>query len=407
MKLQKTILYLRTDIYQQKIRAGGSLSHTIGVVNGFIKLGYRVLAASSCMKDYFRQSAVAQFESLHNPRILHLLRSMLNCLFSNIFFTLQLMRFIKKEKIDFIYQRYSLLNCSGVIVSKLKKIPLVLEYNGSETWVQKQWAPQKKRMKFLWLIDFFERINIKHATYIIVVSQPLKEQLCARGVSAHKILVNPNGVDPSVFDPHNLQNERMKIRSQHGIANEDFVIGFSGTFNKWHGIELLADIIPNALHKYKSIFFIMIGDGPLFNVFKEKLVAHNVDFSRVIITGLVSHERARDYLAACDAFICPTQPNADGTKFFGSPTKLFEYMSLEKPTIVSNLEQLAQVVKSSCGIVVSSSDAQQFVGAIVDLVGMNTDEKQKMGTCARAEIINYYSWQHHVSRIDEFVKGEQ
>ena len=406
MKLKKTILYLRTDIYQHKIIAGGSVSHTMGVIKGFTNLGYRVLAASSCMKDYFRKAGIAQFESLHNPRILHLLRSMLNCLFSNIFFTIQLVRFIKNEKIDFIYQRYSLLNCSGVMASRLKKIPLVLEFNGSETWVQKQWAPQKK-IKFLWLINFFERINLKYATHIIVVSDALKDELLDRGVSAHKILVNPNGVDPTFFDPHNLQNERMKIRSQHGIAHEDFVVGFSGTFNKWHGIELLGDIIPNALQKNKSIIFIMIGDGPLFNVFKEKLIAQRVNFSRIIITGLVSHEHARDYLAACDAFICPTQPNADGSRFFGSPTKLFEYMSLEKPIIASNLEQLAQIVKPACGIVVPSSDAQQFVGAILDLVCMNDDERKKMGSCARAEIINSYSWLQHVSRIDDFVKGEQ
>jgi glycosyltransferase involved in cell wall biosynthesis len=400
-------MYLRTDIYRREIIAGGSVSHTIGVVDGFAQLGYRVLVASSCMKDYFRKSEkIARFASLHNPRILHALRSMVNCLFSNIFFTIQLLHFIKKEKVEFIYQRYSLLNCSGVLIGKLKKIPLVLEYNGSETWVQQHWAPHKK-IKLLRLIDFFERINLKHATHIIVVSQALKTELCARGISAYKILVNPNGVDPTFFDPYNLQNERIKIRAQHNITNEDFVIGFSGTFNKWHGIELLADIVPSILQKNKSVFFIMVGDGPLFNLFKEKLSSHKVDFSRIIITGLITHECARDYLAACDAFMCPTQPNEDGSRFFGSPTKLFEYMSLEKPIIASNIEQLAHVVKPTCGLLATSSDAKQFVGAITDLVNMSDDERKKMGRCARAEIVNYYSWQQHVKRIDAFLKGEQ
>ncbi len=406
MKPAQSVLYVRTDIYAQPLVAGGSVSHTIGVIDGFNKCGYRILVASSCMENYFKTADIAAFVHLQNPRIFRLLRTFLNCLISNIFFSYQLIKLLKKEKVDFIYQRYSMLNCTGVLLNKIKKIPFVLEYNGSETWVQKNWATRKK-IKMLWLIDLFERINIKNATFIIVVSQALKDELCVRGINAQKILVNPNGVDPITFDSKQLEKERIEIRTQNAIAESDFVVGFVGTFNKWHGIELLSEIIPDSLQKNKSLFFLMIGDGPLFGLFKKKLTDQRVDSHRVMLTGLISHKQARNYLSACDAFICPTQSNTDGSAFFGSPTKLFEYMSLEKPVIASDIGQLAEILKPECGILVPSADAGRFVDAITHLATKDVFEKKRMGKCARDEIINNYSWQQHVARISAFVKGEQ
>ncbi|HEX2978571.1 MAG TPA: glycosyltransferase family 4 protein [Candidatus Babeliales bacterium] len=418
---QGTILYLRTDISDQEIVAGGSVSHTTGVISGLIKRGYRVIVAASMMQKQIEQLSITRFYKLQNPRVFSFLRWKINCLLSNVFFSVQVLRSIKKEKISYIYQRYSILNCVGVLISTIKKLPLVLEYNGSEVWVEKEWAV-KKKFKLLWLINKIEIFNLRSAQRIIVVSDPLKEELIKRGIQPEKILVNPNGVDPYLFDPLVLEPLGKEIRNFYKIPENAFVVGFIGTFSQWHGVELIAEIVSALTQKKDNIFFILVGDGPLLGMLRKNLEDFNAYQSKIIMPGMVAHECARKYLAACDAFISPNQPNKDGSRFFGSPTKLFEYMSLAKPVIASDLEQLAQIIvpavradflndkskwATACGFLAESNRPEEFIRAIRALADASKNDLKVIGNNARTEILRYYSWNAHVARIDEFAKGRE
>ena len=50
-------------------------------------------------------------------------------------------------------------------------------------------------------------------------------------------------------------------------------------------------------------------------------------------------------LAACDVLASPHMGNPDGTRFFGSPTKLFEYMAMGRAIVASDLEQIGEVLE--------------------------------------------------------------
>lgn len=318
---------------------------------------------------------------------------------------------MQRHSVDYIYQRYSLLNFTGVLLSFIKSIPLILEYNGSEVWVDRYWS-QKKIMSMRWLIWCLEWINIHYAQYIIVVSQPLKDDLIKRGVASHKILVNCNGVNTSLYNPALLLNERTYIRKQ--LESEDsFVFGFIGTFNKWHGIELLTAMIPAIIQQKEKVHFVLIGDGPLLAYLKNKLDSYIVE-KKITCTGLISHHEAKKYLACCDAFLSPTQPNTDGTPFFGSPTKLFEYLSMAKPIIASDLDQVAEIIHPAfipfdldkllqitdeVGFVVAPTETQQFIKAACKLVDLPIEDRKKMGENARSKALKNYDWNMHVEKI--------
>jgi glycosyltransferase involved in cell wall biosynthesis len=402
--MTKKILYLRTDLVSQELVAGGSVTHTVGVIDGFKEQGYSVVCASSCMKTILEEMSLEQLHMLKLPSWLSVLRWKMSCLLSNAFFFFQVRPLIKQQVFSFIYQRYSVLNCVGVLLSTVEKVPLILEYNGSEVWVDKNWS-QGRWLKFTWLIALIEKFNLRHAHLVVVVSQALKDDLLARGIDGAKILVNPNGVDTNLYDPAKLVNEREEIRKKLNIENK-FVFGFIGTFSQWHGIEILADMIPAVCKNNQKAHFLLIGDGPLKEFLQSKLATMPPD--NVTFVSTIPSREAREYLAACDAFLCPTLPNPDGSPFFGSPTKIFEYMSMGKPIIASDIGQLSELLQPAVRLtedfvdgigVLTVPESKRFMRAAQSLVESSDEQKLRMGSNARKKVEENYTWSHHAQNI--------
>lgn len=200
--VMKNILYLRTDIIKEALLAGGSVAHTIGVIKGFKELGGSIFCGAACMQTLITELRLKQLVSLENPNSVAWLRWKLNSFLSTFFFFRQVRKNIDVCMCDVIYQRYSILNATGVLLAWWYKKPLLLEFNGSEVWVMDHWNSRKKWLQFRWLTQKVEVLNLKRATLIIVVSEPLQEMLVQQHqVPTDKILVNPNGVDTDLFKP--------------------------------------------------------------------------------------------------------------------------------------------------------------------------------------------------------------
>lgn len=411
------VAYVRTDISDQQLLAGGSVAHTKGVVQGLLQQGCRVICVSSVMVPLLETMGCDVVIQLHNPWWLRILRWKLNCLFSNIVFTYQLLKVVTQKKVTVIYQRYSLLNATGIIVQWLTGIPCVIEYNGSEVWLNKVWG-KKNRFTLSWLSRCIEYYVITRAFQLVVVSDVLRNELLQRGVQDTKIVVSSNGVDSEYYNPAVIAQAAVCIRQQYGCTTQ-FVFGFIGTFSVWHGIEVVAYMIPKIIAKYPKTHFLLIGDGPLRASLQESLRERGVSSDKVTFTGMVPQNIARDYLSACDAFLCPTQPNADGTPFFGSPTKLFEYLSMARPIIASDIESVRDIVfpalkvasglqrkdavliTDEVGIVVPPYDSEGFVKAAELLLKMSEQQRQLLGSNGRKRALAQYQWKDHVQKILE------
>ncbi len=192
---------------------------------------------------------------------------------------------------------------------------------------------------------------------------------------------------------------------------DKFIFGFIGTFGYWHGIDVLEKIIPRLIAADEQIQFLLMGDGMLRKQLEDSL-GEQIAAGKVCFTGVIPQEKAPQYLAQCDAFLCPTQPNSDGTRFFGSPTKLFEYMSMAKPIVASNLEQLAQIISpalcvnngnkevgNAVGILVDPLNIQEFIDACLLCMSLSEEDRKLLGDNARKKVLEQYTWQSHVQKI--------
>ena len=118
----------------------------------------------------------------------------------------------------------------------------------------------------------------------------------------------------------------------------------------------------------RLVRLLMIGSGPGLAATRRIVSAAGLD-ANVHFTGLVAQEDGAQYLAASDILASPHVPNPDGTPFFGSPTKLFEYMAMGKAIAASNLDQIGEVLRhGETAWMVPPGDADALANGLARLV---------------------------------------
>lgn len=326
------------------VKAGGSIGHIAGVANSLASdfkcnLKYMSLENNACIVDTIDSINFKPLKTFTVP------------LEPNYYIfsrkaAKQLEAEVKKLSPDFIYQRMSICDYASVHVSKKYSIPLVIEYNGSEVWVANNWG---KGLSDPTTALLAEDVTLKYADVVVTISDVLKDELIQRGVSPEKIVCYPNCINPNIFNPNIMSAQHKNdFRESLGFDVDDFIYTFLGTFGRWHGTDVLARAIRHLILNHEDflasykIKFLLVGDGCMLP--EVKRIFSDIDFKKYVkFTGIVPQVDAPKYLAISSAFLSPHVENGDGTKFFGSPTKLFEYMAMNKPLIASSLEQIKDI----------------------------------------------------------------
>jgi glycosyltransferase involved in cell wall biosynthesis len=413
LRSNRTILFVNPNMWFG-VRAGGAVSHMTGVVNAFTDLGYRVDVASAMslsLRTGSTNHTLALSEHLGLPEETNYYRFQQRIL-------AQLIALAASNNYDFIYQRMSVHNYVGVALSRLVGLPLVLEYNGSEVWAAENWGrPLKSRGLALGAED----VCLRHAHLVVVVSEALRREVIERGVEPHRVVRYPNGFDPAVFTPDRFgPDDIAACRAGLAIPRDAVVATFVGTFGRWHGVDVLARTIRRLATENREwltatkLRFLLIGDGAKMAEVRQILGEACSDF--VVLPGLLSPGAVPVHLAASDILLAPHVANEDGSEFFGSPTKIFEYMAMSRAIIASRLAQIAEVLSPGASVRDLSRELppEQRPDDLALLVTPNSDEelargiqilatnpawRARLGAQARRRALERHTWKRHVTEI--------
>ena len=385
----KRILYIRSDFWLKDSSPNGAVAHTEGIINALENQRYEVEIVSSFSLPYIKRyhsfqtsppngwlTGISELEEMEYNR--------------------QLFDFLKKNgfRPDVIYQRYGRNSYAGLMYARHIGVPFVLEYNGSEIWMARNWGHP---LRYESLTEEIERCVLTHADLVIGNAEAFKKELLSKDVDENHILIVPNGVDPNRFNP---SISGLKVRDSLGIKEDEFVVSFVGSFGPWHGSEILAETIPIVTTKNKRIKYLFVGDGVRLQNVKD-IVSRNGTSGHVLFVGFINRDLISEYLAASDILVSPQVPNPDGTPFFGSPTKLFEYMAMGKAIIASDLDQIGRILISrENAILVPPGDVSELAEAILTLAN-DTCLCARLGRQARKIATERYSWDSHVQVILE------
>jgi glycosyltransferase involved in cell wall biosynthesis len=133
----------------------------------------------------------------------------------------------------------------------------------------------------------------------------------------------------------------------------------------------------------------------------KNLLKAEEDEGRVIFTGAVGHEQVPALLDACDVLVSPHVPMVDGSEFFGSPTKIFEYMAMGKSIVASNLGQIGEVLTDGeTALLVEPGDAKQMSASIMRLA-KSPELRERLGETARRMAVERHTWTRNAQTVLE------
>ncbi len=296
---------------------------------------------------------------------------------------------LAEEKPDFIYERYALFGSGGLELARRFEVPLILELNAPL-------CDQQEGYQKFPLIETARNIEpqiLCGADALVAMTQWLADWAVGLGVDRDKIRVLPDAVSEEHFG---REPSGRAVREKYGLADLP-VVGFVGSFHKWHDVAGLIDAFATLVAADKRRRLLLVGDGHDRQKLEKKVASLKLA-DKVVFTGKVPHEEVPDYLAAMDVTTVPYQPIDD---FFFSPMKLFEGMAAGRPTVAADLGQIPDIVRhGETGWLYPAGDNQKLTEGLKTLLeDRDRDSNWHRGPASRAGS-PHLETRHHRSSQD-------
>jgi glycosyltransferase involved in cell wall biosynthesis len=225
---------------------------------------------------------------------------------------------------------------------------------------------------------FLEKVALKNADFLVVVSKKEKQILGYLRFPWEKIVVAPNGVNLASFSkPADLDVIRKKYK-----LDDSRVIVFVGNLGyepNRQAVELISKTIaPRVKQEFSDTKFLIVGK-----------IRDKMDLPGVTFTGFV--DNVADLLAVSDVGIAPLLEGS------GTRLKILEYLSSGLPVISTSVGAEGLRAENGNNILIEDK-IEKFGGHIIELL-KDSEWSLAMGEAAK-ELAANYDWKKITKKLD-------
>ena len=286
---------------------------------------------------------------------------------------------------DFIYERGSYLQSSGVKIAKKFNLKHYIELNApfveeSTSFEGVEGFFKKKALQI-------EKKQLMESEKVIVVSSALQNYYSEKyQIDKRKILITSNCIHADdVISDRELKQE---LISRYHLEGKR-IIGFVGSIFPYHGVDLLIEAFSQLQLLYADLQLLIVGDGALLP--KLKSYADSLGIN-VIFTGPVAHKEIYTYIDVMDIAVMAK------SNWYGSPVKLFEYGAMGKTIIAPDTKPVRDVMEDGVDGLLVKPEVQDLKNAI-SLIMEDTELGMKMGKNFKNKVFANYTWDAMASKI--------
>lgn len=216
-----------------------------------------------------------------------------------------------------------------------------------------------------------EQKAFQQARCVVAVSNQVKLELQATGVSAEKIKVIFNGVDPDEFHPGEV------VRSTVGLPPKVSLAIFAGDIRT---SRKNLDSVLKALKKVPDLHLAVVGSverSPYPALARELAIDQRVHF-------LGYRQDIPNLMRASDFLVFPSRYETFGLV-------VLEAMASGIPVITSVATPAAELLTPDAGVVISDPEDVSTLAKEMQSLSQDVHKRERMGACARA-IAENHSW---------------
>lgn len=289
---------------------------------------------------------------------------------------------------DVVYERHSLLSCSGAGIATHYGVPRILEVNAPLVEEQARYRGLQLNSQ----AQTMQAASYRGAQVVVAVSEAVAAHVREIVAGAVRVVVVPNGVDTEHFG---RDGQCDGIRDEFDLG-DGAVVGFVGSFKPWHGVSMLIEAFESIASRHPTARLAAVGDGPDLESIRYR-IAHSPCAAQVVLPGRVPHARIPHWLAAMDVTVAPYLPQAD---FYFSPLKIIESLAAGRPVIAPRLGQICDIVKDGTTGILYEPGSVHGCAEAMDRLLSQPELRRRMGNNAR-NFAGGHSWKHVVATVLE------
>jgi glycosyltransferase involved in cell wall biosynthesis len=229
-----------------------------------------------------------------------------------------------------------------------------------------------------------EKWVTKRVDHIFTVVEEARERLIADGVDPSRISVVTNGVDLDLF---------VKTSASVGVSFDPdpdaYKLFYVGDITVERGLDDIVRALRLVRNVVPRVHLYIAGTGK--DLPRLKTIAETEGVSDLVTyLGFLPFDQIHSYVIKSDLCLVPHVYN----DFINTtiPNKLFQYMVLRKPVLVSNAKPLARIVgQSCCGFIFKSGSREDAAAKIIAAHQARHDDSY--GGRGKVCVEQYYTWE--------------
>ena len=304
----------------------------------------------------------------------------------------------RKHKIDALHVHDLPYAFATTLAGKYLKIPVIFDMHENYVVMRKTGIDAQGKLLlrplYVLLLGLFrieEKIACRLAQKVIVVAREHIDRIESLGVPRENILEVTNTEDIASFTGFEIDQSLVEQ------YRDDFIILYFGGFSAHRGLDTAIQAMPMILEKIPEAKLLLVGFGYCRKQL-EDLVTDMGLGDNVIFRGYQPFEKMPTYINLCKIGLIPhiSTPHVETTM----PNKIFQFMMLGKPVVVSNVKPLARIIDDTqCGLIFKERDPGSLAEIIVKLA--NEDVRKKLGENGQKAVKEKYNWKKTVQALLE------
>jgi glycosyltransferase involved in cell wall biosynthesis len=271
---------------------------------------------------------------------------------------------------------------AGLPVARLLGKTILMKVGGSGVLPGMALTPTG-RLEIRWLRRWADRI--------IILNEGMRAEALAARLPADRLVWMPNPVDTEHFRPV-VDAERLRLRAQHDLPPDAFVIIYTGRLAPEKSLHLLVEAFATVWRQRAQAYLVLVGDGPMRAALTEQTRRLGCqDNTRVV--GSVDPSEVPQWLQVADVFALVSLSE-------GFPCALVEAMSTGLASVVSDIPANQQLVQSKKhGLLSPAGDISATAAALIRLLD-DPELRARMGAEARRSVKQHYATERVLERYE-------